>query len=147
MQTFSLFQRTLLITSIKYHGTSKKYFKFPSMTEDEFKCARRIADRTSPPDTAFGIIVALACVEPQLQASRLAQMLDVHITAISLTANSLEQSGVLLREWAPAKSTSVAPPGAPRSRGRSRLYSLTPRWIQAAPSAVQRAAKLLAGGG
>jgi hypothetical protein len=106
------------------------------MTEDAFTAARRLADRTPRPDTAFGIIMALACVAPQLPASRLAQLLDVHITAISLTAANLEKAGVLVRTW--SASTANSRPGARRTRGRSRLYSLHPHWTHAAPTVVQR---------
>jgi len=106
------------------------------MTEYEFQAARRVADRTSRPDTAFSIIVALACVSKQLQASKLAELIGVHLSSISMLALKLEKAGVLQREWS-MPLTGPHKPGERRRRGKSRFYSLTSSWPDRAPNALR----------
>lgn len=96
----------------------------PLLTELEFRAARIVAARTKRPDTAFALLVALACVADRMPAARLADLIDVHRSGISLVAGELETFGVLVRTW------SEPHPGKPhRGRGRERFYALVPSWF------------------
>ena len=94
----------------------------PPLTEREFQSARAIAARTTRPDTAFAVLVALSCIEAQMPATKLAQLIDVHRSGISLVARELEAAGVLVRTWSPSEK------GKARRRGRQRFYALAPSW-------------------
>lgn len=91
------------------------------MTELEFRSARLISARTQRPDTAFALLVALACVANQMPASQLAQLIAVHRSGVSLVAAELEAFGVLVRTWSRSENDT-------HRRGRQRLYALAPSW-------------------
>ncbi len=94
------------------------------LTELEFRAARIVAARTKRPDTAFAVVVALACVTDRMPAARLAELAGVHRSGISLVAGELEALGVLLRTW-----SEPLPGKSHRGRGRERFYSLAPSWF------------------
>lgn len=97
------------------------------MDDTTFSAARRLAARTSRPDTAFALLIALLSLDGGRRAADLAVLIGVQRPALSAAARELEAAGALVRKSGKRSKKSIGSP-----QGAEGAYTLAASWKERA---------------